>query len=164
MRIFLASLGLFLVSGITPAFAKTSVEPSPDLFVAPGTRNVLMLSYPLRKGCYSPAVITMMTLLYEGDSPANIRRVYAKVGDKILTTKRAISKENYTVTLWFDKNNAPGLCYSGAIDVYADFSGAAKKHSMNRLRVELGTDVISTDGSVGEPTAGWWVAVANKKK
>lgn len=162
MRIFLASLSLFLLSGITPVFAAT--KPAPDLFVAPGTRNVLMLSYPLRKGCYNPATITMMTLLYEGDSPANIRRVYAKVGNKILTTKRAISKENYTVTLWFDKNNAPGLCYSGAIDVYADFSGGAKKHSMNRLRVELGTDVISTDGSVGEPTVGWWVAVGSKKK
>ncbi len=154
-----ASAFLALVSG--SVFAADA--PVPDKKVAPGARSVLMLSYPLRKGCTDFTTIRNITLLYDGTSPAYIRRVYAKVLGKTLTNRRAINPENYTVTLWFDPTDAPGLCYSGALDIYADFSNNAPKKSLHSLQVELATDVITSDGSAGDPIRGPWVEIVGRK-
>ncbi|UPA22198.1 hypothetical protein K8942_04020 [Candidatus Peribacteria bacterium] len=162
MRFALCLTSFFLSVLIGTGSVSAADAPVPDKRVRPGARGVLMLSYPLREGCHDFTLIRNMTLLYEGTSPANIRRVYAKVLGKKLTTKRAINAENYTVTLWFDPKNAPGLCYSRSIEIYADFSGTAEPGSMHSLQVELPTDVVTDSGVIGEPTHGLWVKVLKK--
>lgn len=156
-------LGSFVLSVLMGIGTAGAAEPVAAKRVQPGARGVLMLSYPLRKGCHDYTVIRNITLLYEGASPKSIRRVYAKVLGKTLTTKRAISQENHTVTLWFDPKNAPGLCYSGSIEIHADFSGAAAQGTFHSLQVELPTDVVTDDGVTGEPVRGPWVKVVRRK-
>lgn len=159
--VILTSVFLYVLSRGATAYAANA--PVAEKKVIPGSRGVLMLSYPLRKGCNKFTTVRNITLLYDGTSPKYIRRVYASVLGKTLSNKRSINPENHTVTLWFNPKKAPGLCYSGSIDIYADFSNRAPKKSFHSLQVELTTDVITSDGSAGEPVHGPWVEIVGRQ-
>ncbi len=153
---------LLFLSGAGIANA-AEMPPVPDRLVVAGDHNVHMMTYELKKGCYSYATVRQMTLVYEGTSPKNIRTVYAKVNGKTITGKRSINPQNYTVTLFFNPKSPIGLCYSGDVEIYANFSNNATFGSRHRFILELQNDLVTTEGGAGIPQEGLWVEVARKK-
>lgn len=161
MRLFFASFALFLLTGTSIAYAADPITP--DKLILAGEHNVRMMTYEMKRGCYSYATVRQMTLVYEGTSPKNIRTVYAKVNGKTVTAKRSINPQNYTVTLFFNPKSPIGLCYSGDIEIYANFSSNATFGSQHRFILELQNDLVTTEGGAGIPAKGLWVEVARRK-
>jgi len=103
-----------------------------------------------------------MTLVYEGTSPNSIRSLYAKIGSRIVTNKRTVNPHDLTATLTFLPRTAPLVCGGDTISVMADFSQTAAGTS-HRVTVELPTDIISDEGTVGVPTQGAWIEVGTQQ-
>ena len=78
---------------------------------------------------------------------------------KGVTRRKVIDPEDLTIHLPFHRRSAPGVCSGEVIDIYADFSRRTERGSRHRVIVEIESDVVSDEGSVGIPTIGNWVEV-----
>lgn len=127
--------------------------------VSRGMRSVPMMHYTLGAGCDSGAGVEGMTLVYQGPSPADLRRIYIKIDGKTVTKRKTIDPADRTVNFAFHRLNEPGVCSGKTVDIYADIARTAAIGGAHRLVIELAQDVFSDEGSVGVPTEGPWVTV-----
>lgn len=130
--------------------------------IAPGAHRVHMLGYVLAKDCAGTSPLRKMTMLYGSFNDAiGIRTVYASVNGKRISLRKAINRDDRTVTLSFPRSAHIGICSGKTVDIFADFSRNAEPGSTHRLDVEFASDVISDEGSSSAtPQTGEWVEIS----
>lgn len=128
--------------------------------VRPGARNVPVLRYALAD-CDSRASLESMTLVMEGGKPQDVRGVSVRYNGRVIARRKTVDAYDRTVTLRFDRRLAPKACSGESIDVVADLSRATKNGETFRFIVELPSDVVSDEGSIGIPGEGPWLTVGS---
>jgi hypothetical protein len=119
----------------------------PARAVAPGTKNVALLSFDLEVSCDGNRTVRQITFVYDGPGKlAELPHLSVSIDGGKAETLPPIDPRSLTVSLTFQKKLEINACKTARFDILADVPATATEGSAFSLMVELESDIL-TDAS-----------------